>query len=520
MAPHTLDTVLPQPQWPASLTHFVTWCLAWDPKSRPTCAQAMAHEYFIDAVDPLRPKSSGAKLLSRKHSSFYDAAGTDAGQSLSSKTSSWFRRSLIRDNSAPQVPHVQHEQVAQPLAPTKQDSSIPQPPDSHKTKPTATKRNTWATAQSNNAAAPMPILPSIKPISPLSNAVTAQAQGTPQVPAGQYQQSPHGNSQQRPSKKIGRQLSQASQGNHYADSHRQEAEKALTGQSGLMSPTNGTKESFFSHLRKRARRLSGRNQATLSPKYDDLEANVGSPQYTGARNSTNDNAPNQGYASGSTHNFSELDQALQSVRYSMDAAAANANANANGNTAQPGPNRTAQKSASNPALKRHHSLQHAHVSSNPSPSASTGLHPQRSTRRAAQKPTLGSHQYDTPDEQEELLDEALNSAQNVLMQLDHQPPSQSHHNQSTPQHAHTRPRAQQLAGEPVPYPTPSPSAKRNSVNFDNAGQNSQQLPKPIDIHQVKQPPHGTAFPFPTPPEENEWAAAAAASLGLGEQWRR
>jgi serine/threonine protein kinase len=68
MAPHSLDTILPTPQWPASLSQFVTWCLLWDPRARPTSAQALAHEYFQDAVDPLRLKSSSSRLLGRKQS--------------------------------------------------------------------------------------------------------------------------------------------------------------------------------------------------------------------------------------------------------------------------------------------------------------------------------------------------------------------------------------------------------------------------------------------------------------------
>lgn len=519
MAPHTLDTILQPPQWPASLTQFVTSCLAWDPKARPTCAQAMSHEYFSDAFDPLRPKSSGNKLLGRKHSSVYDPATPDTNQTLSSKTSSWFRRSLIARESAPVVPQAQqHERPTadHTMSPTKQNVHYDAAKSAEKSRPAPSKRNTWTNGAHNNGA-PMPILPSIRPISPLSNAVTAQAHGGPQsIQQPPYQgNSQHASNQQKPPKKLGRQLSQASQGNHYADTHRQEAEKALNGQSGLASPTSGQKESFFSHLRKRARRLSGRHQLPMSPKEDDVEANAGCGPWANPRNSITDAQANMTSSSG----FMDLDNALQNVRYSMENSP-----HAHG-PAQSTPVKPAQRSASNPSLKRHHSLPHAQGNGTPS-SSSGGLHPSRSTRRVAQRPNLASNQYDAPDEQEELLDEALNSAQAAVMHFDRQQPSQPRGSHEYVQsNSIARPRAVQVAGEsvlPAPYPTPSPSAKRNSVVFGAADQNAQgpQAAQPIDIHQAKQPYQGTAFPFPTPPDENEWAAAAAASLGLGEQWRR
>ena len=58
-----METILRAPQWPAALSSFVTWCLMWDPKNRPTSAEAMKHEYFNAAIDPLRPKSSRSRLL-------------------------------------------------------------------------------------------------------------------------------------------------------------------------------------------------------------------------------------------------------------------------------------------------------------------------------------------------------------------------------------------------------------------------------------------------------------------------
>lgn len=42
-----MTTILTSP-WPRSLSDWVVWCLAWDPKRRPTSSQCMAHEYFKD----------------------------------------------------------------------------------------------------------------------------------------------------------------------------------------------------------------------------------------------------------------------------------------------------------------------------------------------------------------------------------------------------------------------------------------------------------------------------------------
>jgi meiosis induction protein kinase IME2/SME1 len=99
----------------------------------------------------------------------------------------------------------------------------------------------------------MPILPSIRPISPLSNAVTAQANSRIANENPGHQTMTASLQEEKAAKKIGRQLSVASNGNHYADIHRQEAERALNGDGGLMSPPNGQKESFFSHLRSQRR---------------------------------------------------------------------------------------------------------------------------------------------------------------------------------------------------------------------------------------------------------------------------
>ena len=463
----------------------------WDPKSRPTSSDSLRHEYFADAYDPLRPKSASSKLLGRKHVEGHPNGATQLdAQSLSSKTSSWF--------SAPAVPQIPVNNVAarppspQP-SPIKHEVPAPQVTN-EKTRPQPNKRSTW-THGSYASGAPMPILPSIRPVSPLSNTVTAQAHPG----AEQSQQA-----SQPPPKKIGRQLSVASQGSHYPDTHRQEAERALNGNGGLTSPSGTQKESFFSHLRKRARRLSVRTQLPTSPKDDEMDKSTGCAPWGSQRNSMTDNEqcdaqPNQ--------NFTDLDKALQNVRYSLESSA-----NQPGKAAvpvQPAAAKTAQRVSSNPVLKRHPSLSQAQGRGTPSPTPS--LSQSRSLRRGNQKPNLSANQYETPDEQEELLDEALSSAQFAAAHLDRQQQNQGTYRAGARQPDYSL---------PVPYPTPSPSAKRNSVLFGNSG--DQQTPsKPIDIAHGKNQAQASAYPWPTPPyDDNEWAAAAAASIAAaGDQYR-
>lgn len=502
MAPHTLDTILTQPQWPASLTHFVTWCLMWDPKARPTSIQAMQHEYFSDAVDPLRPKSSGSKLLGRKQSEIGSSHSNDGTSSLTSKTSSWFRRSLVARESAPAVPQVQTHGQGLPspaMSPAKPEPALSNP----KNRPSQLKRNTWTNGTTNNAA-PMPILPSIRPVSPLSAQVNAQAASA--------------KDQEKPRGKIGRQLSVASHGNHYMEPGREEAEAALNGRSGVTSPSGGQKESFFSHLRKRARRLSGKHQIPMSPKYDVPENNASASWAAGgngghsSRNSVTD-ARALGPLPAEKTDFADLDRALQNLRYSLDAQ----NAPAAPVPAPPpaAATKAAQRSASNPLLKRHYSVQGNEASR--SGRVSPGLSASRSTRRAAHKPTLASNQYETPDEQEELLDEALSSAHVAVTRLD-QEALQRHGSSSVYNNAKPLRQSQSDVNMNA-YPTPSASANRNSVQFNGAEMSG--AVKPINISAPHKPQNASNFPWPTPPyEENDWASQAAASISAaGEHWR-
>ncbi|EDN94503.1 hypothetical protein SS1G_10377 [Sclerotinia sclerotiorum 1980 UF-70] len=480
MAPHAMDTILQTPQWPASLAKFVTWCLMWDPKSRPTSTQAMAHEFFTDAVDPLRPKSS-SRILGRKQSDLSYRSSKEFPETTPTSTTkpSWFRKSLIgRNDNNSNTATIQTKEkeslVTKPspvLTPTISEIPIA------KTRQPAAKRSTWASGATN--AAPMPILPTIKPISPISDTATAQASSrTPSYNDLYSGQNDKG------SKKIGRQLSVASSTNHYAEIHRQQAEMALSGNSGLVSPPSGHKESFFSHLRKRARRFSGRqSQTPMSPKSMDLESQAGCGPWSSNRSSMvlDVNQPSSPAAQ-KVDSSEALDKALRNVQQNLDSPQS---------TNSPPIPPTHQIHPSS-VLKRHHSVPHQQA---PRSTADIprSVAPIPTRNRRSQLP--GVQQYETPDEEDELLDEAQISTKTTMMkrgnsvQTDHRKPlRQSHSNTGL-----------------NPYPTPSPSANGNSVLFGQGLNNASPTPKP----------HGPGKQSSTPPydyEENEWAASAAASI--------
>lgn len=482
MAPHSIDTVLPAPQWPASLAHFITWCLMWDPKVRPTSREALEHEYFRDALDPLRPKSAVPRGLPRKGSTLGNAESADANQTLTTKTSLWFRKSLGARDNPPAVPeHMHTSQEHLPRPSPVHAHSVEPSANTNRNRPAATKRATWTNGTTPNAA-PMQILPTIRPISPLSDASVAQASVT------RTEQS-----DEKASKKIGRQLSVNSSGNHYADLHRQEAERALTGGNGLKSPTGSQRESFFSHLRKRARRLSGRHQVPQSPAMADAEANVGCTPWAGNRQSVLEPlpvAPAPAHPS-SDPNFAELDRALQNVRYSLDVGASAINNHP----------KHPVKMASNPTLKRHHSLPYPKDDVPPQvPSATT-----KPARKSLRHPPT---RYETPCEEDELLDEALASTHRAVKRLDNAPSSISVARQSA------RPPLGHVTSEPtftVPYLTPSPSKDQMGVNF---GSHDYTPSKAMDIPPMQAQPKAVVnSQWPTPPyDDNDWGAAAAASI--------
>ncbi|KAI0872470.1 kinase-like domain-containing protein [Hypoxylon argillaceum] len=474
MAPHSMDTILQSPQWPASLSQFVTWCLMWDPKNRPTSTQALAHEYFVDAVDPLRPKSSASKILGRKQSDIGRSKDSSSSAPTSSKPS-WFRKSLIgRAEMTEATPETTVKNVAGPRPFPVQVSATPETPAT-KARPSASKRATWTNGPSN--VAPMPILPTIRPISPLSDAVTAQASN--RTPGYNH---PYANASQRSiatektSKKISRQLSVASSTNHYAEMHRQQAERALNG-TGLASPPSAQKESFFSHLRKRARRFSGRRQTPVSPSFDDIEAQAGCGPWASNRSSFIVDQSQTPKAD----TYDSLGKTLRDVPAVSDGL----------NTPAP----PVHSTPSNTHLKRHHSLPHHQprsvdnligVARTPGPISSR-------TRRAQ-----GTHgvQGDALDEEEELLDEVLHSTHRAMKRLE-----------KDGKHG-LRQSASNL-GLSNPYPTPSPSASGNVVLFGDAHEPI--TPKPLDLK--RQVGRDAEQKWPTPPYEgSEWASSAAASI--------
>ncbi|OAA61034.1 meiosis induction protein kinase [Niveomyces insectorum RCEF 264] len=580
MAPHAMDTILQAPQWPAALSHFVTWCLMWDPKTRPTSTQALAHEYFTDAVDPLRPKSSASRILGRKQSDLGRSSKDSSSSTPTSTKQSWFRKSLI-GRSDPATDAAMARESAPVLAPLSltvssstpapapvaapQPAPAPAPVPVHAQLPTqasvttvtapqavaaatlpaptasvlhavttavrngpsapqavdeattpkvrapAGKRTTWTNGPSN--VAPMLILPTIRPISPLSDAVTAQANNRTAVHNGV---APHGTSraEDKTPKKIGRQLSVASSTNHYADIHRQQAEQALNGNIGLVSPPSAHKESFFSHLRKRARRFSGRHQTPISPAYDEVEAQAGCGPWASNRSSMVLDPQQQALTPMAVpvhapaplpkdSTYDSLDRAVRENGYpnypgessghlptipAHSATTSSLAASYNGTHSVPVP------VASNSNLKRHHSLPHHHARSadNLLVAARSGGGPISSRTRRSQA-TQGVHQYDTPDEEDELLDEVLNSTHRAMKRLE----------------KNGKPALRQSAsniGISNPYPTPSPSASGHNVLF---GDSSEAVtPKPLDLSKK-----AAESNWPTPPyDENDWAASASASI--------
>ena len=249
-------------------------------------------------------------------------------------------------------------------------------------------------------------------------------------------------------KKIGRQLSVASSNNHYADVHRQQAEMALNGNSGLASPPNGQKESFFSHLRKRARRFSGRqSQTPISPKSMDIEAQAGCGPWASNRSSMvldNSQLPSPAQK---VETYEALDKALRNVQQNLDSSQ-------NGNVPVP-PSHLVTSSST---LKRHHSLpgQQARSADN-----LRAVGPISSRTRRSQVPG-GARQYETPDEEDELLDEVLTSTHKAMKKMDRNS-IQGEGRQAVRQ-------SNSNLGLSNPYPTPSPSASGNAVLFGQVHQ--------------------------------------------------
>lgn len=507
-----METILRPPQWPSGLSNFVTWCLMWDPRSRPTSAQALQHEYFADAADPLRPKSS--RPLSKKHSNVDSKYRKESIESppLSSKPS-WFRKSFVGKDSGPAVPtHSTKTQVASSRpSPVHATTGPPMMPmvdltSTIKQRPFASKRATWTNGTNLANAAPMPILPTIRPISPLSATVTAEAYNS-NNDTSTTSPSPNQPAEAKASKKIGRQLSVASHGNHYADYHRHEAERALNGNRDVTSPNGTQKQGFFSHLRKRARRLSGRPQVPISPTPDDIEANAGCAPWHSNRSSM---AVDSSVVIDTVmkKNIAEVDQAMQSVRHSAEASSPLPNA-------QPQMQQIYPTNGASLGLERHSSLSSQYV--RPVENGMSGGLISNRTRRALQLSTHPSSRYETPDEEDELLHEALSGAAKAVKGLQTPKSMKSYQNTTPPLAPSDRERTSQppeqatsTSTTPNPYPTPSSSAKRNSVKFDHYLPAEPTSPLSIARTRSKEDTHPR---WPTPPsEENQWAASAAASI--------
>jgi meiosis induction protein kinase IME2/SME1 len=491
MAPHSMDTILQAPQWPTSLSQFVTWCLMWDPKSRPTSTQALAHEYFADAVDPLRPKSSASRMLGRKHSDLSHRGSKDSTETTpTSSKPSWFRKSIIgRTESAATTPQqaAGKENVVPRPQPVHAASSTDVPVA--KVRPQPNKRTTWTNGPSN--VAPMPILPTIRPISPLSDAVTAQASSRAPSYSGANGRS--STLDEKAVKKIGRQLSVASTGNHYdAEIHRQQAERALNGNGGLTSPPNGQKESFFSHLRKRARRFSGRHQTPMSPSSDDIEAQAGCGPWASNRSSMVVEPIQLPTPAHRVDTYEALDKALRAVQENLD-------------SPSQAPTPPSHQISPSSLLKRHHSLPHQQARSVENlAGAARGGGPISSRTRRAQP--HGVRQYETPDEEDELLDEALMSTHKAAKRMDRN----SYSDALTKDTRQPLRQSTSNMGLTNPYPTPSPSANCNTVLFGQGVPNAGGKPRESNKHADNANGY---YKWPTPPyEENEWAESAAASI--------
>ncbi|KKA28079.1 hypothetical protein TD95_005171 [Thielaviopsis punctulata] len=496
MAPHAMDTILQSPQWPASLSHFVTWCLMWDPKVRPTSTQAIAHEYFIDAVDPLRPKSSASRILGRKQSDISHRSSKDAASLISANGSnpaltskpSWFRKSLIGrsestpDNIAPIVAQSSPIKDAPRPAPVSVSmsvsgvSEVPAAAAAAKKAANAAKRATWA----NGPTAPI-IIPTIKPGSPGNeiSAATATATATAAAAAAAATQA----AKEERNKKIARQLSVNSSTNNYSDKT-----------SGLASPPSGQKESFFSHLRKRARRLSGRHMTPASPSYDDLESQVGCSPWavSSARNSM-------------------MVEAAVAKSEAYENLGKNVPSHTNTHTHTHAPPPPAHQNASN--LKRHHSLpksQQPRSIENLAAAARAGGSVNNRTARRSKIVAPGGRQYDTPDEEDELVDEAMT----LTSQPAKDAPAMASNSMTIATSAPlvTKSLRQSASAMPIsnPYPTPSPSASGSIALFaDQTCTPLSLTPKPLDVKK----PVENQMKWPTPPyEESEWAASAAASI--------
>lgn len=122
------------------------------------------------------------------------------------------------------------------------------------------------------------------------------------------------------------------------------------------------------------------------------------------------------------------------------------------------------------------------------------------------------HHYETPEEEDELLDEALNSANRAVRRLEHTSKVDEQQQRTVLGQKDQNRQTVQMPMHYVPhdpYPTPSPSAKRNGVLF---GQEAATPAQPLNISKQRPENHHGASHWPTPPyEENDWASSIFAA---------
>lgn len=478
MAPVPMESILQAPTWPASLATFVTQCLMWDPRNRPTSIQALQHEYFKDAVDPLLPRSNTPSRMLRKQSDLGTKQSRDSitdSQPTLEKKNSWFRKSFIGT--------VRGDGVVSPPPTTTLDREF---------KPKSEKRSTWhaqkvpsGSGVSNNAA-PMMILPTIRPVSPLSDAVSVEAARARRENHSPSVEKERRKMEEKTVKKLGRQLSVAStnsqNGNGYSNVHVAMAAERLNGNAngGLASPPSaGTqKESFFSHLRKRARRLSGKNGGLPgSPGDEDLEAGIGCGIAWGGNANGGSNRSSMLVESPS--DVGGFDRAIRDVDGVLD--------DSNSSTYS-GNKGCIRRNSSFPPTPNG-SRAGEPTSSNGVVVAPISSRTRRSVRNARQR-------YETPDENDELVDEVLAAASSNYRQENNETPNRRR-SQRDLRHASSGIHA------PNGYPTPSPQMGSRANSYSKA----------VDVlarrgrreEEVQQPK------WPTPPSEGDgWGAYTAA----------
>lgn len=529
MAPHTIDEFLPAAEFPHELCHFITWCLAWDPQRRPTATQSLQHNYFVDAFDPLRPKSAtSSRMLARKPHEVDAAVPLDASelaQTAGARSTSWFRRSLVVKESTTnmQQPYIQ-QQAQQQQQPQQQQQQITRPDPANmspvrvepsvqiavsKTRPPATKRATWAIGSSQYGA-PMPFLPNIKPVSPIPNTVHAQALES---------FSPN---KADSAATLTRQLSMLSQSKtNKSDSHHYATERNLgtkDSRANLASPTQ-TKEGFLSHFKKRTRRWSGKPGMPTTPRDDDIEANGAglatwhAPGQCMAHNLQSAMIPPQ-----INTDFGEIDNALRNIQYRMS-------------PTKVSPIKTLNHQASTPMLRRQTSQllnqgdqSQAMVSPLRLGSAASSL---RANQRAMQRPGFFTQRRRAPSNQVDNIanvDQALGSVAEAVARQDQQRRQYSPERHVSgvvrrTSRPNLRASASTMGLRNGPYPTPSPSTRHESDGYADWS-------KPMDIRTNQS---RTGHPFPTPPYDESalaaryddpWAAAAAVAIAeAGQVWR-